>query len=151
MCITPSSHTFSPHHYPILGRLLKAKTGLYLYLFALHIIQGPHILCFFTLHLAFVLFRERCHLPLHSTDLWMTVQVHLLCFWKYFLSMIFQFFPDGKQKQFFLYVSCRQYGTEIQCTDVNGLMLSKTRYIYLPTDIWYLITMTRTADTGASW
>lgn len=30
------------------------------------------------LHLTpgFVLFRERCHLPLHSTDLWMTVLVH---------------------------------------------------------------------------
>lgn len=62
--------------------------------------------------------------------------------------MIFQFFPDGKQKQFLLCLSHRKYGTEIQCTDVNGLMLSKTT---TQTDRWYLITTTRTLDAGASW
>lgn len=67
--------------------------------------------------------------------------------------MIFQFFPDGKQKQFLLCLSCRKYGTEIhrdiyiyteiQCTEANWQSKATTW-----TDTWYLIIMTRTVDAG---
>lgn len=63
LCSLPLSYylvTYTiSHGLPMLGRLLKAKTKLYLHLSALDVIQELHTLCSFTFYLAFVLFTKR--------------------------------------------------------------------------------------------
>lgn len=122
LCSLPLSYylvTYTiSHGLPMLGRLLKAKTKLYLHLSALDVIQELHTLCSFTFYLAFVLFTKRDILSIVLHRLFDDCQSPLIMFLAIFHLkdfLILQFSPEDKQRQF-LFMSqgrCIKHGTAI--------------------------------------
>lgn len=92
LCCSLASYHIS-YGLPMHGRLLKAKTRLYLCLSALDVIQGLHILCSFAFYLAFVLFiqgQQSCPFSLHSQTVWWLLEsINHVCG-----NISFQGFPD---------------------------------------------------------